>query len=59
VSRARLESAPARTRARTAPPAVLTDNLNGRSFDARAVAREVGFVLGPEILKRLQRRNAS
>jgi len=60
VSRARLDPAavPAhrhKARPRTALPARITDNLDGRTFDPSKVAREVAFICGPEILKRLNR----
>lgn len=60
MSRARPELVPAPVRRpRTALPARITDNLNGRALEPSKVAREITFVLGPEILARLQRRRNS
>lgn len=46
-------------RPRTALPVRITDNLNGRVLDPSKVAREIAFVFGPEILKRLQQRRTT
>lgn len=39
---------------RSKHPLTITDNLAGRSFDNAKVARELVFVMGPELLKRLR-----
>lgn len=46
-----------KARPRTALPLRITDNLNGRVLDPSKVAREIAFVFGPEILKRLSDKN--
>lgn len=48
-----------KARPRTALPLRITDNLDGRMFDPAKVAREVTFLLGPELLKRLNQRGTS